>query len=165
MQPPSGGCVLKLFGNMHHCTNSTAAFGRLCVETRCFRGNAVNAFPAAFGRLCVETTQYWVIFKAWAQPPSGGCVLKLYSLACRWSRREQPPSGGCVLKLVRLGRSRRYGSAAFGRLCVETIATLSLNIISNQPPSGGCVLKHSDDLAQTIALHQPPSGGCVLKHK
>ena len=32
-----------------------AAFGRLCVETRCADGAAEQHGPAAFGRLCVET--------------------------------------------------------------------------------------------------------------
>ena len=57
MQPPSGGCVLKLavcllrgkYGN-------AAAFGRLCVETPASVGTTELKFAAAFGRLCVETT-------------------------------------------------------------------------------------------------------------
>ena len=78
-QPPSGGCVLK---PPAHCwplpPTTTAAFGRLCVETRwsratkcavrcqppsggCVLKQAVYVYgtrearPAAFGRLCVET--------------------------------------------------------------------------------------------------------------
>ena len=55
-QPPSGGCVLKLGlalggGLVVH----PAAFGRLCVETRCDSVPERAKRPAAFGRLCVET--------------------------------------------------------------------------------------------------------------
>ena len=56
MQPPSGGCVLKLIKSTFTIKSpSAAAFGRLCVETVLV--NFVNAFgkAAAFGRLCVET--------------------------------------------------------------------------------------------------------------
>ena len=56
MQPPSGGCVLKLF--MLFCLLirfAAAAFGRLCVETSFFVGINKKFNAAAFGRLCVET--------------------------------------------------------------------------------------------------------------
>ena len=55
------------------------------------------------------------------QPPSGGCVLKLTYTHTALSDRAQPPSGGCVLKPD--GGSPRpldLEPAAFGRLCVET---------------------------------------------
>ena len=35
------------------------------------------AIPAAFGRLCVETDDLAQNYTLAAQPPSGGCVLKL----------------------------------------------------------------------------------------
>ena len=77
-QPPSGGCVLKRYG------------GRLAV---------IKTYPAAFGRLCVETSQI---------PNSTNTA-------------NQPPSGGCVLKhqIQQLDVSP-LRPAAFGRLCVET---------------------------------------------
>ena len=34
------------------------------------------------------------------QPPSGGCVLKLFGMGLRRVGHLQPPSGGCVLKLL-----------------------------------------------------------------
>ena len=37
-------------------------------------------FPAAFGRLCVETAAYMHIDGMIDQPPSGGCVLKLWPI-------------------------------------------------------------------------------------
>ena len=37
-----------------------------------------------------------------AQPPSGGCVLKLCRHAQQQPHGAQPPSGGCVLKHVTL---------------------------------------------------------------
>ena len=56
-------------------------------------------------------------------------------------------------------------SAAFGRLCVETIfSDLMAAIEKIQPPSGGCVLKHKVlNHAEQVMMTQPPSGGCVLK--
>ena len=55
-QPPSGGCVLKLFENQRvSVSGEPAAFGRLCVETSFSLSNFHHAVPAAFGRLCVET--------------------------------------------------------------------------------------------------------------
>ena len=56
MQPPSGGCVLKL--NNHGYIVSiyhAAAFGRLCVETLKSWVIFNTSSAAAFGRLCVET--------------------------------------------------------------------------------------------------------------
>ena len=60
---------------------------------------------------------------------------------------NQPPSGGCVLKpRYATQGTDAHGPAAFGRLCVETIAARTLAWRSNQPPSGGCVLKHKTPL-------------------
>ena len=61
-----------------------------------------SILSAAFGRLCVETQKTLdVCLLNGTQPPSGGCVLKLYI-------------GGFGVVL--------NWSAAFGRLCVETMA-------------------------------------------
>ncbi len=53
---------------------------------------------AAFRRLCVETRKGVVMGRLGCQPPSGGCVLKLFGAARLRFARRQPPSGGCVLK-------------------------------------------------------------------
>ena len=77
----------------------------------------------------------------------------------------QPPSGGCVLKLrLNAGNGLNCEPAAFGRLCVETLIwNIWATLPSSQPPSGGCVLKQSCiNLAIQLPC-QPPSGGCVLK--
>ncbi len=121
-QPPSGGCVLKpavlIYPNP---SVSPAAFRRLCVETgrrrslrpapmpAAFRRLCVETLleprlrlaglPAAFRRLCVETAYRWTAGLAWTQPPSGGCVLKLYTKVQNLQVRKP---------------------AAFRRLCVET---------------------------------------------
>ena len=101
MQPPSGGCVLKLYErDIYRLLVEAAAFGRLCVETRNSSFVSRSAPAAAFGRLCVET------------------VVKMIfaNLLIR-----QPPSGGCVLKQdVIAGFNTSEKAAAFGRLCVET---------------------------------------------
>ncbi|EFH22203.1 hypothetical protein NEIPOLOT_02024 [Neisseria polysaccharea ATCC 43768] len=56
------------------------------------------------------------------QPPSGGCVLKQNKNLSVSAPTPQPPSGGCVLKLVGIdGKPSDALSAAFRRLCVETV--------------------------------------------
>ena len=58
------------------------------------------------------------------QPPLGGCVLKQVVKRLLFFGCHQPPLGGCVLKrLRRLSDRRRFGPAAFRRLCVETLRT------------------------------------------
>ena len=56
-QPPSGGCVLKLYiYPLIFFVLDPAAFGRLCVETEVAAAQGISKEqPAAFGRLCVET--------------------------------------------------------------------------------------------------------------
>ena len=78
--------------------------------------------------------------------------------------REQPPSGGCVLKLNTSGIGAvAIGTAAFGRLCVETTFSSIMIYSQEQPPSGGCVLKQGFGNTCKPQKAQPPSGGCVLK--
>ena len=75
-----------------------AAFRRLCVETSPYRAHNSKSSPAAFRRLCVETKTVKNKRRRYAQPPSGGCVLKR-RLDTQWYGFDtQPPSGGCVLK-------------------------------------------------------------------
>ena len=63
MQPPSGGCVLKLSQNeWFYSIYLAAAFGRLCVETFTHDDSVSDEQPAAFGRLCVETTKILVCY-------------------------------------------------------------------------------------------------------
>ena len=100
IQPPSGGCVLKL--PIHQMSRTVR-------------------IPAAFGRLCVETTHLNTSQGEDVQPPSGGCVLKPADLHGHRICRNQPPSGGCVLKrFCRPFLVSPLSPAAFGRLCVET---------------------------------------------
>ena len=48
--------------------------------------------------------------------------MKLFWVVNPLVLEDQPPSGGCVLKLYNQGiRSYADKTAAFGRLCVETI--------------------------------------------
>ena len=123
LQPPSGGCVLKQLHKINVFSQRLpAAFGRLCVETIVLISSGEKPSPAAFGRLCVETHMpHMRPGNGFFQPPSGGCVLKLFALcpAC------PPPD-----------------PAAFGRLCVETFHHIFIVLrFQYQPPSGGCVLK------------------------
>ena len=88
-----------------------------------------RAFPAAFRRLCVETANLISAIVPVAQPPSGGCVLKLTACQSSTPPLLQPPSGGCVLKLkARIAEWEAKSPAAFRRLCVETyIAIFAAN--------------------------------------
>ena len=81
-----------------------AAFRRLCVETFNLSNFIFCLPPAAFRRLCVETLSAKTSGKIFsAQPPLGGCVLKLFFVVCGVLAIDQPPSGGCVLKPVAEG--------------------------------------------------------------
>ncbi len=98
------------------------------------------------------------------QPPSGGCVLKLFAFSIKFISLWQPPSGGCVLKQQPVQQPvQAQAAAAFGRLCVETALVATKPFCALQPPSGGCVLKQSEFYEKVAKELQPPSGGCVLK--
>ena len=73
---------------------------------------------------CVLKLLLGLSFESFAgQPPSGGCVLKQRQRRAAHSRPTQPPSGGCVLKpTISAVSIVRMSPAAFGRLCVETLA-------------------------------------------
>ena len=77
-----------------------------------------------------------------AQPPSGGCELKLPDENQECEDGRQPPSGGCELKPVEAKNEM---------------------VLKAQPPSGGCELKPHSLLSFARVLKQPPSGGCELK--
>ena len=99
VQPPSGGCVLKHFGNRGNLQQTTQPPSGGCVlkliELKLTERTTV---PAAFRRLCVETSLIAPAAACCSQPPSGGCVLKLNGLPAATTQADQPPSGGCVLK-------------------------------------------------------------------
>ena len=123
-QPPSGGCVLKQSGDQNKGYGAKpAAFRRLCVETLNVKLRVSIKAPAAFRRLCVETKQSYVygIFGN-IQPPSGGCVLKrlLYSLRTL-NRLPAAFRRLCVETTGSVQPDRQRNPAAFRRLCVETI--------------------------------------------
>ena len=63
MQPPSGGCVLKLNRLLitSYC-GMAATFGWLCVETSERRNSIDVDHAATFGWLCVETFANWALF-------------------------------------------------------------------------------------------------------
>ena len=79
VQPPSGGCVLKLL---------------LVMEMASLTGQPPS------GGCVLKPNLYEYPLDSQNQPPSGGCVLKLARKG-RLLRKltSQPPSGGCVLKL------------------------------------------------------------------
>ena len=101
VQPPSGGCVLKLFVLILSVTvNTAAAFGRLCVETSEKRIKIRLSNAAAFGRLCVETLR----------------------LLVDWSKGKAAAFGRlCVETCGNEYVGQKLNAAAFGRLCVETV--------------------------------------------
>ena len=142
MQPPSGGCVLKLSGwiSASRCVvaaafrrlcvetrlpeilqqpEGAAAFRRLCVETALAAASKYTDNAAAFRRLCVETASFGAVLGwfCW-QPPSGGCVLKPARAGSNRPRCRQPPSGGCVLKhYVKIGIIICDGSRLQAAVC------------------------------------------------
>ena len=100
-QPPSGGCVLKppKIGDDGKLYQS-AAFGRLCVETADYNKSPGNAHSAAFGRLCVETTCAGVGSPLSCSAAFGRLCVETIACCPRTTLTAQPPSGGCVLKLL-----------------------------------------------------------------
>ena len=98
-----------------------------------------------------------------SQPPSGGCVLKLYNMAFEKVLPTQPPSGGCVLKLIEnLIHSNGKVPAAFGRLCVET--KLENQPVCGSPPAAfGRLCVETEELKRVEAMMYPAAFGrlCV----
>ena len=100
IQPPSGGCVLKLMAEGRSTRiYPPAAFGRLCVETFATGDIADKLGPAAFGRLCVETA-FAASPENLEEPAAFGrlCVETRSLKSMEAIAPHQPPSGGCVLK-------------------------------------------------------------------
>ena len=80
VQPPSGGCVLKqsLTGGKISRKQGSRLRAAVCWNKVAKYDQIPQSQAAAFGRLCVETTWDKLPPNAQAaQPPSGGCVLKL----------------------------------------------------------------------------------------
>ena len=78
MQPPSGGCVLKLLHYRYHlCLKWQPPSGGCVLKLNFWIFKCSSYRAAAFGRLCVETNLYEDLESRGVQPPSGGCVLKL----------------------------------------------------------------------------------------
>ena len=77
---------------------NAAASVRLCVETEVYFQDFEKENAAASVRLCVETQTREKTDLVGMQPPSRGCVLKLYFVINKFFRKMQPPSRGCVLK-------------------------------------------------------------------
>ena len=121
-----------------------------------------------------------------AQPPSGGCVLKLLLVVVLRPVLAAAFGRLCVETGIDIILITQMPAAAFGRLCVETYKSSNAEKSCFQPPSGGCVLKHviysmtfrnfsaafgrlcvETFVFQSSVLwsKQPPSGGCVLKQK
>ena len=73
-------CVETPYWLRSSVSSLPAAFRRLCVETLPLLRRAIQEYPAAFRRLCVETNAFFSFsLSTPSQPPSGGCVLKLFS--------------------------------------------------------------------------------------
>ena len=120
MQPPSGGCVLKLqVPTNHRYIGEAAAFGRLCVETELMSGllTQIKGQPPSGGCVLKPVKGIPRALRH-LQPPSGGCVLKLAEVSHKMPVVLQPPSGGCVLKLQAVYRCyKRTGSRLRAAVC------------------------------------------------
>ena len=98
-----------------------ATFGWLCVETALVKSVPVPYYAATFGWLCVETTfNFAKVVLTW-QPPSGGCVLKLYEFELIVVLQEAATFGWLCVETLKAGIGKHSQIAAtFGWLCVET---------------------------------------------
>ena len=188
VQPPSGGCVLKLLSIVNNYKRWPQPPSGGCVLKLV---ESVAAFLTDGSHLrvavCWNFRCFWQIVKLPTQPPSGGCVLKL-KIACEDNpnARSHLRVAVCWNIVTEMQSSKDESSHLRVAVCwngetiVETISVVT------QPPSGGCVLKHKNSvvgfwaqLAATfgwlcvetdqninqylVFLWQPPSGGCVLK--
>ena len=100
------------------------------------------------------------------QPPSGGCVLKRH-LVQRPLIDIGPAAFGrlCVETTASLLLIAAYGGpAAFGRLCVETTARIMPGSNSGPAAFGRLCVETLTGVKYFVDIAQPPSGGCVLKH-
>ena len=98
------------------------------------------------------------------QPPSGGCVLKLYGCLVQSTPGQQPPSGGCVLKQqINQHLGRLLVAAAFARLCVETPIVLLMALLAVAAAFARLCVETCRPSCCVSINSQPPSRGCVLK--
>ena len=106
----------------------SAAFRRLCVETKPVTRQKQDDVPAAFRRLCVETGFGRRPRKSRRQPPSGGCVLKRGRQRQTASAASAPAAFRrlCVETIIMGIRFLGMPPAAFRRLCVETSLLFSM---------------------------------------
>ena len=123
IQPPSGGCVLKLsnwentLSNIIQPPSGGCVLKRLCI--RQYRHPNWSQPPS--GGCVLKPWRPLVVSGRISQPPSGGCVLKRFTMPSQGCWTIQPPSGGCVLKLFKSSDvTSATDPAAFRRLCVET---------------------------------------------
>ena len=56
-------------------------------------------------------------------------------------------------------------AAAFGRLCVETVANCDGYLVVCAAAFGRLCVETKEQVINPAEKTQPPSGGCVLKHK
>ena len=144
-QPPSGGCVLKLYLSVFLIDkDEPAAFRRLCVETSC-----CPIHRRRFGPSSLQAAVCWN-FGLLARA-AGGFPSRLQAAVC-WNYNVKT-------NIEPTQEASRLQAA----VCWNSSVAVSSSSARIQPPSGGCVLKllpKSRKLKRTL---QPPSGGCVLK--
>ena len=145
MQPPSGGCVLKLLQvSIITMMLRAATFGWLCVETVANIIWTAHMQAATFGWLCVETFH------------TNDHNFTIYNsshlrVAVCWNI-------GTEIK-----RIKKKSSHLRVAVCWNYSLGTWYSHTDEQPPSGGCVLKHAWNAWLRLRNKQPPSGGCVLK--
>ena len=117
-QPPSGGCVLKPRpAQICMVSVKPAAFGRLCVETYQIGTKRLITRPAAFGRLCVETAMQHILTACYVPAAFGRLCVETFSVLPNSQAFAQPPSGGCVLKPFVMPSSQRLASRLRAAVC------------------------------------------------
>ena len=144
MQPPSGGCVLKLhrLECWAYCPRSHL---RVAVCWNPILSDNIGKIPRSHLRVavCWNINDWWWARKKTTQPPPGGCVLKPERKWQVYLELSQPPPGGCVLKQNVLFEFHYLSQCSHLRVavCWNSLWLVKLAIGLLQPPSGGCVLK------------------------
>ena len=143
-QPPSGGCVLKLWGFSNDRREAVAAtFGWLCVET--------YICPFIFAKIGSHLRVAVCWNAICLRPPTHRKCSHLRVAVCWNSVSTRPPTYA------------KRGSHLRVAVCWNMSIETEWHKILTQPPSGGCVLKHFATRPKFSLVKQPPSGGCVLK--
>ena len=147
LQPPSGGCVLKLYVLLAHKLTHASSHLRVavCWNVKTLKTKNGLRKAATFGWLCVETKNLLAVA---VQTDSSHLRV-----AVCWNRPNART------------KNRSQTAATFGWLCVETQQQLLPKVKKRSSHLRVAVCWNIDWIFAFVNQRwQPPSGGCVLKH-